>query len=94
MEQQIKYVCKMFGITEEQLFTKSRKRLYADARSVLYNILIDTNPVRMSRLLLQEKNFPIERTSIIHGQKNGLTFYSNLINSYLHNGQQHLSDVK
>lgn len=84
----------MFGITEDQLFTKSRKRLYADARSVLYNILLDTNPVRMSRLLLSEKNFSIDRTSIIHGQRLGLTFYSNLINSYLHNGKQHLSDAK
>lgn len=87
MEHQIEYVCKRFGITEDQLFKKSRKRLYSSARGVLYCIMSDQHPGRISKKLMDEKGFAISRASIYHGKNIGLTFYSNLINSYLHNEQ-------
>jgi hypothetical protein len=97
MDDQIAYVCKEFGISEEQLFTKRRFRNIADARSVLYNILGEKCANRVSIRLAKEKNFHIHRASVAPAIKNGLTYYSKLINNYkldLPNGKQNLRDAE
>lgn len=82
MDNQIKFVCREFGISEDQLFDKRRFRKIADARAVLYNIMDQPNANQKAIVLEEKRGFVISRSAIMKAIDNGLTFYSELINKY------------
>lgn len=59
---------KLFGITEEQLYSKSKKRDLVDARFLLY-YLCYIRPMQINYIqkYMTDSGYKIEHSSIIHG---------------------------
>lgn len=61
-------VAKLFGITKEELFRKSKQRDLVDARFLLY-YLCYIRPMQINYIqkYMTESGYKIEHSSIIHG---------------------------
>ncbi len=68
--QYVALVTDLFRVNERDLFKKSKKREYVDARHMLY-YLCATRPMRISWIqgFMSEKGYDIAHSSIIHGVK-------------------------
>ncbi len=67
----LKYVEKVseqFDITKEQMFSRSKKREYVDARQLLF-YLCSNRPMRLSYIqkYLESNGYKTQHSSIIHG---------------------------
>jgi hypothetical protein len=81
MDNYIKYVCKRFRISQQQLLSHSRKREIVDARSVLYAILPGTYVDVMHRMRVLYR-FEISRSSIINGRSIAGQFYHDDVQNF------------
>ena len=77
----IEYVCKEFAITKEQLFSKSRKREIADARSVLY-ALMGTNSYVIGKTLLEDYQWQISASGILNGIAMANKYLKSVVDGY------------
>lgn len=68
--QYVDKVTDRFGITKEELFSKTKKREYVDARHMLY-FLCYHRPMRIKYIqeYMSANGYPINHSAIIHGIK-------------------------
>jgi chromosomal replication initiation ATPase DnaA len=61
-------VSEVFGLSEKEMFTKTKKRDIVDARHLLY-YLCYTRPMRLKYIqdYMSEKGYHIKHSTIIHG---------------------------
>jgi chromosomal replication initiation ATPase DnaA len=66
--QYVERVIDLFGITKEELFSKSKKRKYVDARHLIY-YLCSKRPMQVTYIerYMCEAGYQITHTTIIHG---------------------------
>lgn len=67
-EQYVSGIVRLFRISKEDLFSKSKKRELVDARHLLY-YLCSQRPMRISYIqkYMEEHGYMIKHSSIIHG---------------------------
>jgi chromosomal replication initiation ATPase DnaA len=66
--QYVKKVCDRFGITELDLFSKTKKRDVTDARHLLYHLCLSRNiQIHYIQKFLRDKGYEVAHTSIIYG---------------------------
>lgn len=61
-------VRQIFGLTEKEMFTKTKKRDVVDARHLLY-YLCYTRPMRLKYIqdYMSDKGYDVKHSTIIHG---------------------------
>tara|TARA_R110002020_G_scaffold137295_1_gene306222 strand:- start:1870 stop:2166 length:297 start_codon:yes stop_codon:yes gene_type:complete len=66
----VEAVAKKFGITEEELFTNTKKRETVDARQIVYWLCADRNmSIGYIQNYLSTKGFGVSHSTIIHGKR-------------------------
>jgi chromosomal replication initiation ATPase DnaA len=69
--QYVERVCSLFNISNEEFFSKSRKRNFVDARHLVFFLCSRRNILVVSvKKFMENNNHEIFRTSITHGIKN------------------------
>lgn len=66
--QYVERVADLFGITKEDIFSKSKKREFVDARHLVY-YLCSKRPMQIMYIqkFMNESGYDIKHSSIIHG---------------------------
>jgi len=66
--QYVERVIDLFGITKEELFSKSKKREMVDARHLIY-YLCSKRPIQITYIqrYMNQNGYKIQHSSIIHG---------------------------
>ena len=64
----VERICKRFKISEEQLFTKTKKTDIVDARHLLY-FLCYNRPMKLITIqnYMEEKGYTINHSSVVYG---------------------------
>lgn len=85
--QYVERISHLFNVSEEELFSKSKKRELVDARHLLY-YLCSQRPMRINYIqkYMNDKGYVIQHSSIIHGIK--------VIEEKLKNDNDYVSIVK
>ena len=64
----VKSIANRFGITEEELFSKTKKRELVDARQMLYYLCTDrAMSIGYIQTYLKERGYAVSHSTIIHG---------------------------
>jgi chromosomal replication initiation ATPase DnaA len=66
--QYVERVCGLFSISNEEFFSKSRKRNFVDARHLVY-FLCSIRPIQVIYIkkFMEDNGYEVYRTSISHG---------------------------
>lgn len=64
----VKSIINRFGITEEELFSKTKKRELVDARQMLYYLCTERSmTIGYIQSYLKDKGYKVSHSTIIHG---------------------------
>jgi len=69
-ENYVKLICKRLGVTQEELFTKNKRRDLADARQLLYYMCFNHKmQVAHIKKYMLDNGYYVQHPTVIHGIK-------------------------
>jgi 2-iminoacetate synthase ThiH len=67
-KQNLSAVMEQFGLTEDELLERTKRRINVDARQVLFLMCVrDEIPLNYIQRFLKKKGFELSRSTILHG---------------------------
>jgi hypothetical protein len=82
LDAKLDYILREFNISEEEMFSNSKKREIVDARGVLFALMTGVNSMVISRFIHDWKGFKINRTTITRNISNAYKFHKQKIDNY------------
>jgi hypothetical protein len=82
LDAKLDYILGEFNISEEEMFSNSKKREVVDARGVLFALMTGVSGTIISKFIYDWKGFKINRTTITRSVSNAYKFHKQKIDNY------------